>query len=350
MSNNYFKKIFSSSSNPYFIAEIGINHNGSINLAKKMIKEAKKNGADCVKFQKFYANRIISKYAPKANYQKKDKKLKKKTQLQIIKSYELNIDQIKELKKFCKLINIDFLCTPFDIESINELVKIGVKALKISSDNINNIPFLKEAAKTRLPILLSTGMSNMKEVEQAVKIFKKKGNPLLVMQCTSNYPSNIANSNISVLKKFKKKFNCYVGLSDHTESLLPSIIAISLGASAIEKHFTISRKLPGIDQKASIEPKELKTLTTMSKQAKIALGKEEKKLTNEELNSVKTIRRSLVCSKNFRKGTKLKKNMLSIKRPGTGISPDKLHKVIGKKLLKNKKEDEIIFWSDFKQT
>lgn len=342
--NNFLRKI-AKFKLPYVIAEIGINHNGDFSLAKKMILSAKKSGANCVKFQSFKAEEYISCYAPKATYQKKYKK----SQLELIKSCELKIETLRKLKKFARQINIDFLCTPFEIKSLKELVKIGVPAIKISSDNLNNIPFLIEVSKTKLPVLLSTGMANLKEVEKAVKIFNKTKSPLLLFQCTSNYPSSIKNSNLEVLKVFRDKFKCLVGLSDHTQSFLPSIIAVTLGAVVIEKHFTLSRKLRGIDQQASLEPNELKDLINKCKQTKIILGNSIKCPTTEELNSIKTVRRSLVASKNLRKGIKIKKDMFEIKRPGTGISPENYKKISGLKLLRNKKKDQVFFWKDFKK-
>mgnify|MGYP001437376041 FL=1 len=191
-------------------------------------------------------------------------------------------------------------------------------------------------------------MANWSEVQKAVNIFKKTKSPLLVFQCTSNYPSKLKNSNLAVIKEFSKKFNCPVGLSDHTQSILPAIIATSLGAVAIEKHFTLSRNLPGIDQKASLEPKELKLLVEKCREVKLALGDKIKKPTPEELNSIKTIRRSLIINRDLKKGTIIKKNMIEIKRPGTGIKPENYNKIIGMKLTKNKKNDEIIFWKDLK--
>ena len=251
------------------------------------------------------------------------------------------------MKKFSKK-NIDFLCTPFETRSLKELVKIGIEGIKISSDNLNNTPFLIEAGKTKLPILLSTGMGNYQEVENAVKIFQKYKNPLLIFQCTSNYPANLKNSNLAVLTKFKKNFKCSIGLSDHTQSVTPALVAISLGAVAIEKHFTLSRKLKGIDQKASIEPKELSHLVNKCIEAKLALGKDNKVPSDEEKNSIKNIRRSIVAMFNLRKGTKIKKEMITIKRPGFGISPDNFKKIIGKKLKKKQKKGRNNFWKDFK--
>ena len=346
--NNFLNKKILSSKYPYIIAEIGINHNGKVKLAKKMMLSAKKNGASCVKFQAFIVDNYISKFAKKARYQKKDNKVKSKSQLEIIKSCEISIKEMIDLKKFAKKIKIDFLCTPFEISSLKALVDIGVEAIKISSCNLTNIPFLKLAAKTKLPILLSTGMANIQEVKSAVGIFKKTKSPLLLLQCTSNYPAKIENSNILVLNTYKKLFKCPVGYSDHTPSILPAIAAISLGASVIEKHFTISKKLPGIDQKASIEPNELKDLVSIAKKTKLIFGNSKKFQTKEEIDTARSLRRSLVASQNLFKGQKILKSQISIKRPGTGIEPKYFQKIVGKKLKKNVKADQVLKFDQLK--
>lgn len=346
--NNFIKERILKSKMPYIIAEIGINHNGDISLAKKMIKSAKINGAHCVKFQKFIADDYISKYAQKANYQKNDRKVKKKTQLEIIRDCQLNTTQLKILKRYSKKLNIDFLCTPFEVQSLKDLVKIGIKAIKISSCNLTNIPFLKEVAKTNLPVLLSTGMANFAEIKEAFNIFKKNKNPIIVFQCTSNYPANSDNANIAVIKNFKKTFKCPIGYSDHTENNIPAILAVSYGAVVIEKHFTLSKKLPGIDQKASIEPHELKKLVEETYQAKKSIGISKKVRSKEEINTMNSLRRSLVAGESLKKGTKLKKNMIKIKRPGIGLSTKNINKIIGLTLKKNIKKDQLFKLGDFK--
>tara|TARA_B100001989_G_scaffold9784_1_gene6353 strand:- start:571 stop:1617 length:1047 start_codon:yes stop_codon:yes gene_type:complete len=347
MKSNFLSKKILSRKIPYLIAEIGINHNGNINLAKKMILSAKKNGADCVKFQKFIANDYISRFAVKANYQKKIHTKKHVSQLEIIKSCELNINQMNILKKFSKKIGIDFLCTPFEITSLDELLKIKIEAIKISSCNLTNRPFLVAAAKSKLPILLSTGMANFNEVEKAVSIIKKFKNPLLVFQCTSNYPSKIENANLSVLKTYKKKFKCPVGFSDHTNSIIPAIVAVSQGAVVIEKHFTLSKNLPGIDQRASIEPAELNDLAKAIKDASLSLGSSKKKRSKEENDTLRALRRSLVAAINIKKNQILKKSMVAIKRPGTGLETKYINKIVGLRLKKDVIKDQIFKMKDF---
>jgi len=347
MKKDIYNKIVNSKF-PYVIAEIGINHNGSFKVAKKMIKEAKRSGADCVKFQKFFAKKFISKYAPKAVYQKKNKFFKKKSQLEIIKNYEITFQELIELKKYSEKLKIDFLCTPFENDSLNELLGLKVKIFKISSDNLNNFPFLNKVAKSKKPVILSTGMSNLKEVGEAFKIFKRNKVKIIILQCTSNYPSEINDANINVLKTFKRKFKVPVGYSDHTLGSLSSIVAVSLGAIVIEKHFTLSKKMRGLDHKASLEPSEFKKFVNNLKKAKIIMGSYEKFPSKNEKKNSAAARRSIVVTRNLKKNHKIKLNDVEIKRPGIGINPKYLTKIIGKKINKEKKIDSILRKDDFK--
>ena len=337
--NNFIEKIVNSQ-NPYFIAEIGINHNGSVELAKRMIDSASENGANCVKFQSFIADEYISKFAEKASYQEITD-YSAKSQKEIIKDCELTIDEMKELQKYCSHKNIDFLSTPFEINSLKNLLNINIKAIKISSCNLTNYPFLKEAAKTKLPILLSTGMGNIKEVDKAVNIFKEANSPLLVFQCTSNYPSKIENSNINVIKTYRDRYKVPIGLSDHTQNNIAAITAIAVGAVVIEKHFTISRELPGIDQNASIIPDELKQLVCDLKDSRLSLGSFEKFRSEEEKDTFNALRRSLVASKDISSGDIIESDMISIMRPGSGLSTDYFDKIVGMKTKKNIKKYQL---------
>ena len=330
---------------PYVIAEIGINHNGSLDLAKEMIDAAKSSLADCVKFQLFIADDYISDFAEKADYQNIDT-LKNKTQKQIIKETELTINDVIHLKDYCKSKNIDFLCTPFEIQSLRKLIELKPDAIKISSCNLTNHPFLREAAFSKLPILLSTGMGNLKEVEKAVSIFKKQKSPLLLFQCTSNYPSKLENANLNVLKTYKKIFNVPIGFSDHTESNICAIVSVALGALVIEKHFTTSRDLPGIDQKASITPIELKKLVKDLRNSKLTLGSYEKNRSEEENSTFNALRRSLVAKRNIKRGEVLNVDMIDIMRPGNGLPPESIDLVIGKKCNKDISKHNLLKLSD----
>ena len=339
MNLNIFK--FRKAKTPYFIAEIGINHNGQIKLAKKMIHEAKKAGADCVKFQMFHTDNLISKNAKKAPYQSTNK-TKNMSQYEIIKKCELTIEQMLSLKKYCSKINIDFLCTPFDIRSIKELTKIKVDAFKVSSCNLTNSLFLEEIAKTKKPVILSTGMSSIQEIKSALKIFSNyKNNKIILLQCTSNYPAKIENSNLNTLLTYKKKFNLNVGFSDHTVGNISAITSVALGAVVIEKHFTTSKKLPGIDQSSSIEPIELKKLISDLNDAYLSLGSKDKFVSKSELGTQNALRKSLVAAIDLKKNQILTKKMVNIKRPGIGIPVHKFKNIIGKKLVRNINRDEL---------
>ena len=330
---------------PYIIAEIGINHNGRINLAKKMIKIAKKIGANCVKFQFFNAEKLISKYAPKAPYQKSNKK---NTQLEIIKKCEFSLNDIKKLKSYSSKNKIDFLCTPFDMESLINLLKIGVKCLKISSCNLNNIPLLEKVAESKLPIFLSTGMGNLEEVNTAFKILKK--NKLIIFQCTSNYPSNISDSNLAVLNIYKKKFGSTLGYSDHTKSHTSALVALGMGVKIFEKHFTLSNKLKGIDQKASLDVKNFKNYVKSINDGYQAIGKSIKTPSSAEKKVLISLRKSLVAARDIKAGEKLTKNMISFKRPGNGIETKYLKNILGKVIKKNILYDKPFRKSHFYHT
>ena len=331
---------------PYVLAEAGINHNGDMKLAYDMIDAAKDNGADCIKFQSFMADKYISKKAGRAGYQNQST-VGAKTQREIIKECEIDRTVIKELKGYCEKLGIDFLSTPFEVWSFRMLIEVGVPAMKISSCNLTNYPLLNEVARTKIPVLLSTGMADLPEVIKAVEIFKKSGSPLLLFQCTSNYPSKIENANLRVLSMYKQLFDVPVGLSDHTPTDTTCIAAIALGAVAIEKHFTLSRDLPGIDQKASIEPLELKRLVIAVNDCYKALGLAMKFKTDEEMDTSVALRRSLVAARNIVSGEILKEDMVAIKRPGNGLSTAFLPEIIGRKVTREIKEDELLNLKDF---
>lgn len=332
---------------PYVIAEIGINHNGDMSLARRMVDAAKAAGADCAKFQNFMADKYISRHAGKAGYQSKDGTVAGKSQNEIIKACELTYENTLEMKAYCAQVGIDFMSTPFEVWSLRRLVEIGVPAIKVSSCNLANIPFLEELAETKLPVLLSTGMGTMDEVIRAVGIFKRAGVPLMLFQCTSNYPSRIENANLRVLETYRQLFEVPVGFSDHTPGNTAAITAIALGAVAVEKHFTLSRDLVGIDQKASIEPHELALLVTQLREAKAALGSPLKIRTDEEADTFTALRRSLHAIRPLEAGEVLTADMVAIKRPGDGLPPEFLDRLVGRRLRRQVAEDSKISLDDF---
>lgn len=330
---------------PYLIAELGINHNGKMSIAKKMICVAKKKGADCVKFQHFYADELISVFAKKAPYQAKNKEFKNLSQQQIIKNCELGIYNLKKLKLFCIKKKIDFLCTPFDLKSLKDLKKIGEKKIKVSSCNFNNKIFLEEAIKLGFQLLLSTGMADKKEVDEIVNFLKKKKSKFLLFQCTSDYPATNNMANINVLNYYKK-FKVPLGYSDHTKGNVSAIGSIFLGCKVVEKHFTLDKKMPGIDQKASIVANELYNLKNDLVDAWKSLGNSEKKISAKIMKNRLIMCKSLVAKKIIKKNEKLTYDNMCFKRPGTGIPSAYFEKYIGRRARKTIKSDKLILERD----
>lgn len=331
---------------PYVIAEIGINHNGDMSLAREMIGAAAESGADCVKFQNFVVDKYLSPLAGKADYQNKNE-YKGQTQHDIIKACEISVAQTTDLQSYAATKNIDFISTPFEVWSLRDLIAMDIPAIKISSCNLTNTPFLEEAADSGKPILISSGMASLEEVIRAVDVFKKAGSPLLLFQCTSNYPSRPENANLRVLETYKQLFEVPVGLSDHTPSNTTCIAAVALGAVAIEKHFTLSRELPGIDQKASIEPHELGELISVLRECRSALGSSLKFRTEEEENTAIALRRSLVAAQDVAPGEVLSEDNVRIMRPGNGLAPEFLEKLLGHRLTRSVKAGELFSLDDF---
>ena len=319
----------------FIIAEIGVNHNGSFKLAKKLIKEAKKAGADCVKFQTFNAATLSRKDASKAPYQMKNTK-NKESQYKMLKKLELKKNFYPKLIKICKKLKIAFLSTPYNFEDVDFLQKVGVKAFKFSSMHLTESKFIDYVCKKRKPIILSTGMSKMSEISDALKILSKnKHRKFVLLQCTTNYPSRIEDSNILCLKSFKKNFKCLVGFSDHTTNNISAVTAIALGACVIEKHFTLDKKMKGPDHLCSYNPREFKLYVKDIRQAEFALGKETKNLSDIEKKNVKIMRRSIHAKKFIKKGEKLTLDKLVFLRPNDGIPANKLNSVLNKFVKKD---------------
>ena len=345
------KRIIHDNSTPYIIAEIGVNHECSILKAKKLILKAKEGGADAAKFQTYKAELITSKNSP--SYWDTTKE-KTKSQYKLFKKFDqFNESEYFELYKYCKDINIDFASTPFDHKAVDMLNPL-VSYFKISSSDITNFPLLKKIASKNKPVLLSTGASSMMEIKDAINFLRKnKCNKIVIMHCILNYPTLDEDANLGMIKDLKKEFpDNVIGYSDHT---LPNpemqniVIASALGAKVIEKHFTLNKKLKGNDHYHSMDFNDLKNLRKRLTLTKKILGKSNKTYLKSEINSRKFARRSLVCTKDLTKNYKITKIDIICKRPGTGISPIDLKKVIGKRLKKNVKEDHILQWADFKK-
>ena len=328
----------------FIIAEAGVNHNGDVNLAKKLIDVAREAGADAVKFQTFTAERIVTRYAEKAEYQKRTTR-KEESQYDMLTKLELSEKVHFELKEYANRQGIMFLSTPYDKESVDLLVRLGVSALKISSADITNHPLLAHMATKSLPLILSTGMSTLGEIEEAVEVITNGGNEqLILLHCNFNYPTKMEDVNLRAMLTLKQAFGFPVGYSDHTMGIEVSLCAVALGAGVIEKHFTLDRNLPGPDHGASLEPAELKDMVVKIRNIERALGSLIKRPSGEEVQNREVCRRSLVAATDIPQGTIITSDMLAAKRPGTGISPKHVKALVGHKVVATIRKDELITW------
>ncbi|MCH5191127.1 MAG: N-acetylneuraminate synthase [Oscillospiraceae bacterium] len=326
----------------YIIAEAGVNHNGSLEIAKKLVDKAAEAGADCIKFQTFKAENLVSKYCAQAKYQNENTG-KIQSQLQMLKELELSFNDFEEIKNYCDYRKIDFLSTPFDIPSIAFLNTLGMKFWKIPSGEINDLPYLMEIAKTGKPVVMSTGMCTLEEVETAVKILRQNGSgEISLLHCTTNYPTPYENVNLNAMITLRERFNCTVGYSDHTKGFEVSVAAVAMGAQIIEKHFTLDKNMSGPDHKASLEPDELKNTVSYIRNTEKALGCFEKKPDISELSNISAARKSIVAKRDIKRGEILTENNITAKRPGNGISPMKWFEVLGTAAVRDFKEDELI--------
>ncbi|EAL0079772.1 N,N'-diacetyllegionaminate synthase [Campylobacter lari] len=326
------------------IAEAGVNHNGDLNLAKKLIEVAARSGADFVKFQSFKAELCVSKNAKKAAYQLKTT-AKNESQLEMIKKLELDFNAHQLLISHAKQCGIAFLSTPFDLESIELLDDLGLEVFKIPSGEITNLPYLKKIAKLNKKIILSTGMSNLGEIEAALEILCQGGTQranITLLHCTTEYPAPFDEVNLKAMQTLKNAFNLDVGYSDHTKGIHISLAAIALGASVIEKHFTLDKNMPGPDHKASLEPDELQELCTKIREIESALGDGIKQASKSERKNIEIARKSLVAKKKIKKGEIFSEENLTTKRPANGISAMRYDEYLGKKASKDYEEDELI--------
>lgn len=326
------------------IAEAGVNHNGSLETAKRLVEVAANAGADFVKFQTFNADDIVTKTADKAEYQKiatgNDV-----SQYEMLKSLELTSDMHEQLLEHCDNFSIGFLSTGFDQSSVAYLVSLGQQLVKVPSGEITNLPYLKFVGSLGLPVILSTGMSSLEEVGDALSVLKNAGTDkdrVTVLHCTSEYPAPFENVNLNAMQTISKEFGVSVGYSDHTTGIEISIAAAALGATVIEKHFTLDRALPGPDHKASLEPDELVALVKSIRNIEIALGDGSKVPSNGENKNKLIARKSIVARREIRSGDSFTEDNLTTKRPGTGISPMKWHEILGQAASRDYQSDEII--------
>jgi N,N'-diacetyllegionaminate synthase len=328
------------------IAEAGVNHNGSVDLAKKLIDAAVYAGVDFVKFQTFKSENLVSKSAKKANYQIENTNNASESQLQMLKKLELSREQHYEIVSYCKEKNISFFSTAFDIESLEFLKELGLSMVKIPSGEITNLPYLRKAAELFSEIIISTGMSTMNDIEQAVNVFLKAGhnqNNISIMHCNTEYPTEMKDVNLLAMNTIQLKFSTKVGYSDHTLGSEIPIAAVALGAQIIEKHFTLDRSLPGPDQLASLEPNELKFMVDSIRNIELAISGSGEKLPSEsERKNIEIARKSIVAKINILKGEVFSEKNITTKRPGNGLSPMQWDNVIGKIANKFFNEDDLI--------
>jgi N,N'-diacetyllegionaminate synthase len=326
----------------YIIAEAGVNHNGSLKLAKEMVNKAKESGADCIKFQTFISKNIVSKNANKAEYQRRHTDANE-SQLDMLCSLELSFDDFKLLKEYCKLKEIDFLSTAFDFDSIDFLNSLDMEVWKIPSGEITNRPYLIKIAKLNKPIILSTGMSTIEEIKAALIELQDNGcGEITVLHCTTEYPTPYEDVNLRAMDAIRQMFNLPIGYSDHTKGIEVSIAAVAMGATVIEKHFTLDRSMEGPDHIASLEPNELKAMVSAIRNVELALGSAEKKPAESEKKNIVIARKSIIAKCNIKEGEIFTENNLTVKRPGNGISPMRWGDVIGQPAMRDFEEDELI--------
>jgi N,N'-diacetyllegionaminate synthase len=328
----------------FIIAEAGVNHNGSLKKALKLIDVAVAVGANAIKFQTFRAENLATDYAPKAEYQKY-KSQKKETQFQMLKKLEFTEAMHKACFKKCKKKKIIFISSAFDIESLNYLKKFNLTYLKVPSGEITNIPYLEVLGKFRKKVILSTGMSSIFEIKNALKILITNGtkkNNITLMQCTSAYPAPYEEINLNVIASLRNRFKLNIGFSDHSLGVQASIAAVGLGAKVIEKHLTLSKQLKGPDHRASLDPKEFNFMVKSIRIVEKTLGDKKKKITKSERKNIYIMRKSIVALNEIKKNEKFSNFNVTCKRPGTGISPLFFKNLIGKKSIKDFKKNDLI--------
>lgn len=342
MQSNYFSQL----SQAYLIAEIGVNHNGDMGMAREMVLAAKRAGADAVKFQTFTAAALVSRGTPKVRYQQ-DTTSRDESHYEMIHKLELGKPEHRELAAFCATAEIDFLSTPYDIDSARFLTELGVKMFKTASADLVDLPLQQYVASTGKPAIVATGMADLGEVEQVVNLFEKAGNPhLVLLHCVSNYPCSDASLNLRAMNTLTHAFGLPVGYSDHSKGFLAAVIAVSTGAKVVEKHFTLDKSLPGPDHKASSTPDEFAELVQNVRRAERMLGSPRKARQVEERQMAEVSRKSLVLARAMRAGEALTIGDLRLMRPGTGIPASFIPQVEGQRVRTDLDALHQLRWND----
>src|SRR3990167_207754 len=332
------------SNSVFVIAEAGVNHNGCLDLAYKLVDVAVEAGADAVKFQTFKAEQVISRYAEKAEYQKETTDASE-SQLEMVKKLELNREAHEKLMAYCRDKGIEFLSTPFDLESIDLLIELGIKPLKIPSGEITTLPYLRKIGALGKKVIMSTGMATLEEVRMALEVLvngRAQKENITILHCNTEYPTPFEDVNLRAMLTMKDKLGVKVGYSDHTLGIEVSVAAVALGAEVIEKHFTLDKTSEGPDHKASLEPDELKAMIRSIRNIERAMGSGVKRPSLSELKNIMIARKSIIAAKDIKKGEIFTGKNITVKRPGNGISPMKWDEVIGQVAKRNFKEDELI--------
>lgn len=327
------------------IAEAGVNHNGSIELAKQLVDKAVEAGVDFIKFQTFKTEKLVAKSAQMASYQKKNIGTDDNSQFAMLKKLELTPSQHEELITYCKQKGIKFFSTAFDLDSIDYLHSLNLGLWKIPSGEITNYPYIKKIAQYREPVIVSTGMCEMQDIENAVSTLLKWGTKkedIIILHCNTEYPTPYQDVNLKAMDAIREKFGVEVGYSDHTKGIEVPIAAVALGATVIEKHFTLDRNMEGPDHKASLEPDELKAMVSAIRNIEQAVGDGIKKVTDSEKGNIAVARKSIVAARDIMKGETFTEDNLTVKRPGDGISPMRWEEVVGQTAKRDFVEEELI--------
>ncbi len=333
-----------SPSSVFIIAEVGVNHNGRTDLAKRMIDVAQEAGADAVKFQAWKAERLVTRFAAKAQYQKSATP-PEESQLEMLRPLELSEDDLRELLVYSKQKGIKFLCSPFDLESISMLDELGLDIFKVPSGEITNLPYLQKLGGLRKKLILSTGMATLEEIQEALDVVVTAGTPLAnitVLHCNTEYPTPYEDVNLLAMQTIARELGIEVGYSDHTLGLEVSVAAVALGAKVIEKHFTLDRNMTGPDHQASLEPTELKEMVSAIRNIELVLGDGVKRPSVSESKNIPIARKSIVAARAIKQGDLLSETNLYVKRPGNGISPMRWAEVVGTRAIRDFAPDELI--------
>ncbi|HHT9106415.1 MAG TPA: N-acetylneuraminate synthase [Candidatus Wujingus californicus] len=339
-------RLISSNTPVYIIAEIGVNHNGNIELAKKLISTAKDCGADAVKFQTYSTEKLVIPNTPKVQYQKKLTS-PEETHFDMLKKLELPAESHFPLIEHCRKLDIEFVSTPYDIASAKFLLNLGVRCFKTASADIVDLPLHEFLSKSGRPVIIATGMATLGEIEEVMGIYQAaKHKDIILLHCVSNYPCSEKSLNLRVIETLQAAFGVNVGFSDHSADFLASCIAVALGAVVIEKHFTLDKSLPGPDHKASSTPEEFKKLVESIRKTEVVLGSSIKKCQSEEVDMANVSRKSIVLNKDITKGETFTVDHLGMKRPGTGLHSREIKNIVGKKVKYDLKVNHILNLND----